>query len=144
MQRHPVNQVGQLAEPAADAHRHRPLGELHPGQKTAAGRGAADALPEREGFSRLDAQAIEAGGRQPQIHHLVVLQLRIGAAEPAQQQGSVTDDPHRQRLGGLPLRKAHPTPPVLPAARPTQLVDAQRTQEGAEAGEGGSHEKAPW
>ena len=98
VQEHPVQQVGQLTDPATDARGRLAVGQAHALHVALAGGAVADHLVEAEGLTGPDHDPVRLCGRETQIGDLVVLQPHLRVAELAQQERAVLLDPHRQVL----------------------------------------------
>ena len=108
VQEHPVQQVGQLADAAADAGRRVAVGEPHADDVALAPGAVAHHLVEREGLARPDHHSVGPRARQPQVDHLVVLERHLVGGEIAEQQRAVLLDADGQLRGargaGRPAR----------------------------------------
>ena len=98
VQGHPVKQVGKLAHPAAHAFAGDAVFQHHAGQKAPFRGAPAHQLPKGKGLAGADEDAVDAGGRQPQGHRLVVLQTHIYLPQGAADEGIVGIDETGQRL----------------------------------------------
>ena len=146
MQDHPVQQVRELADAAADPRLGLAVRQPHAFQITLAAGRVADDLVERERLAGADQQAVDLCAGELQVRDLVVLHPHLGLAELSQQQRLVPLDPHRQvfhvvrcgvrRAGRHPVQALHgavvtngqrvqQTHPLTPAPPPYRRENAR-------------------
>lgn len=82
---HPVEQIGQLAEPSADTANDLSARELHALAIAFFGTGLAQLTPKRKRLARFDQDAIDRRASDLEIFDLVLLQIRIGVSEASPQ-----------------------------------------------------------
>ena len=97
VQHHPVDEVGQLAQSAADAFVGAPLGDGESFFVAFALCGTSYHLPDREGLTRVNDESVDTFHCQCQVSGFVLLQPHIHITQSAADKRVVTIDEHRQR-----------------------------------------------
>ena len=116
MEGHPVNEIGQLAQPAPHRGGHLSIFQHHPLHITSPAAGIADAFPIGQGLSRQEDHSIQPLHRQTQVMHLVPLHPHIHVLQLSKQWGAVPETEDRAGELRAAAGKAHargvpPEPP---------------------------------
>ena len=90
------------------------VGELHPVDVALAPGAVADDPVEGERLTRRDHQAVHPRRGEPEVRHLVVLEVHLVEVELAQQQRAVLLEPDREVVVLVPRRPHDPTRPRVP------------------------------
>ena len=98
MEHQPVQQVGELAQPAADALRRLPPFDHEPFAVALPHRGRSHEPPERKDFARPDEHARHFRRGKPQIDGLVFLEPHVHVAEPPPDERGMAICQYRKRL----------------------------------------------
>ena len=101
-----MDQVGELAQPAAGFLPESAVRNGKPRQIAPTGGAAADEMPERKGFAGPNHQMIERADGKPQILGFVALQAHVNSVEPA------------QNGRGVPFDKNGKFPLIAPPGKP--------------------------
>jgi hypothetical protein len=124
VQHHPVQQVGELAQAAADIGRHRAVHQHQAGEIAPAGARPAHAPPEGELLPGPEHPAVQVGDRQAEVLDLVALERHVDVAETSHEPRSVAHDAMR----GVRLRVEPRVAPVTdePVGLPVEPVGRHR------------------
>ena len=98
MEHQPVQQVGELAQSAADALRRLPTLDHEPFAVALPRRGRSHEPPERKDFARPDEHARHFRRGKPQIDGLVFLEPHVHVAEPPPDERGMAICQYRKRL----------------------------------------------
>ena len=98
MEHQPVQQVGELAQSAADALRRLPTLDHEPFAVALPRRGRSHEPPERKDFARPDEHARHFRRGKPQINGLVFLEPHVHVAEPPPDERGMAIYQYRKRL----------------------------------------------
>ena len=102
---HPVDEVAELAHPAADGLAGLCVGNDQPCAVAVRGAGRANEVPERKCFARTDEDAVDLRRGEREIDRFVVLQYRIDLAERAADERVVAADERGKRRFHAHFRK---------------------------------------
>lgn len=97
VEHHPVDEVAELAHPAADSFVGLRIGVDETCAVAACGAGRPDETPERKRFARTDEDAVDLRCGERKVDGFVVLQHRIDLAERAADEGIVAVDERGKR-----------------------------------------------
>lgn len=103
MEHHPVDEIGELAHPAADPRGRNAIPNGQPFPIALTGGTIACQPPKGKGFAGADQNFVHMGSNQRKVDRLVFLEDRIGVSELSPDQGGMAFDSHRKqgiRLNG--------------------------------------------
>ena len=130
VQHHPVNEVGELAQSAADAFRGLAFGDGESLLVAFPPRCSSDAFPYGERLAGTDYQSVDVPDGQRKIGSLVLLQHHIDIAEPSADERVMLIDEDGQRRFHSLAGKGRPLQEVLHVSLRDFLLDRQSIGEG--------------